>query len=121
MAAFKERIEKLKENKEQQQFIEGVVFTLDGLFRYGSLKDLVTPFKREQFISCALANTYSTAYHMELDPETHMRGLVESKGKYEAESFIIAMAMNEILGAPVNISEKMRVEEMLFLASIKEV
>ncbi|MBI5732650.1 hypothetical protein HY967_01680 [Candidatus Jorgensenbacteria bacterium] len=118
MKRFDERLAALKTKEEKQQFIEGAVFALDGCFREGNLGNL-TPLQREHFIQSMLANTYSTAHHQKLDPETHMRELIESNGMEIAQSYVRALEFHILLGIPVSFDEKMQIQQMVMIAGIE--
>lgn len=118
LSRFEERLEMLKTGKGKQQFIEGVVFALDGCFREGGLGDL-TPLQRENFIHSMFANTYSAAHIQNLDPETHMRKIAESHGKAVARSYLRALEIQLKLGIPVDFEEVSSVRQILMVADIE--
>jgi len=111
--AFSERLAGLK-TEEKQQFIEGAVFALDALFRYGNLKDL-TPVSREMFIGSVLANSYSAAFHQNLNSDKHMKGLVESHNMQAAEAFVGAAKIQLDAGVPLTFDEEMQVKQMAMM------
>ncbi|MFA5870869.1 MAG: hypothetical protein WC842_03215 [Candidatus Paceibacterota bacterium] len=116
--AFNQRLAELKTDEEKQQFIEGAVFALDALYRYGSLKDL-SPVGREIFIG-SLANSYSTAFHQKLDPDKYIKDLIKSRSTQTAEAFVSAAKVQQESGVPLTFEEEARIRQMTMLAQFVE-
>lgn len=94
--------ERLKElsPEEQQQYLEGLVHAFDAMTRYANPTD-ITPLEQQNFIGSAKSWAYSRAYHLGLDPEKYMRGLIESSGEHTVKSYAVAAKLQELLGLPI--------------------
>jgi hypothetical protein len=98
--------------EQQQQYLEGLVHAFDAMTRYASPLGL-TPFEREEFIGSAKSAAYSKAYHLNLDPETRMKGLVESDRKGVAESYLFAAQAHAALRIPLDQEQIMRLDMVI--------
>lgn len=117
--AFDERLNALKTNEEKQQFLEGAFFAFDAYFRYANPLKLEKPLDRELFMGSAKSNIYSQTGHLNLNPDLFMKDLVENSGVGEAASFEFAGGLNEALGFPLSMSEKMDIKNITMAAAIE--
>lgn len=121
--AFGKRINALS-SEEEQQFIEGVVFALDALVRFGELDVTegvqgLTLMEFFEFLGTLKSNAYSTAVSKkDLDSETHMQPLIESDTPYHAKAFVNAGFINILVGKKLSISEKIRIQNYVTLSGI---
>jgi hypothetical protein len=118
---YDEMEERLKDlpQEQQQQYLEGLVHAFDSVTRYASPQEL-TPFEKEEFTGSAKSWAYSKAHHLKLDPETRMRGLIESDGEGVANSFAFAAQVQEAMGIPLDMEQTMRLQQVVMVYQFKK-
>ena len=100
--------------KQQQQYLEGLVHAFDSLTRYANPQDL-TPLEREEFIGSAKSCAYSKTYDLNLDPQSRMKRLMETDEKGVAGSYIFAAKVQQALQIPLDQEQLMRLEQVLMV------
>ncbi len=115
--AIEQRLNPLSE-EEQQQFLEGILITLDAMQRYANL-GLLSPLEREKFIGYVKSDVYSRTMHKGLDSETHMTPIMDGDAEYKAKSLGIAAKVQEALGMEVDFRDKMEIEQMALVYAFK--
>ena len=100
--------------EQQQQYLEGLVHAFDSVTRY-TLPEQVTPFERENFIAYAKSCAYSKTDHLGLDPDTKMRGLIESDGEGVAKLYAFAVEAQEALGIPLTTEQAMKLQQVILV------
>ena len=104
--------------EQQQQYLEGLVHAFDAVTRF-TQPDQLTPIEREEFIGSVKGWAYSCAYHLHLDPETHMRGLVETAAEGIAKAYNFAAKVQAMFGLPLTADQLMRLEQVNSLYQMK--
>ncbi len=112
------RLENLS-SKEKQQYLEGLVHAFDAITRYASPQKL-TPFEREEFIGIMKSQAYSKTHHLNLDPETTMKGLIESDSEGIMESYLFAAKIQMALGTPLNFEQQHKLDQIVMVYKIDE-
>ncbi|MBT3397606.1 hypothetical protein HOA55_03545 [archaeon] len=113
-----ERLEGLS-TAEQQQFLEGLVYAYDSMTRHAGPASL-SPVEQQQFLSSAKSGAYSRTFHLDLDPEKHMKGLVESSRRNVAAAYIVAKALQELMGIPLDAEQERRISQVISIAGVPQ-
>jgi hypothetical protein len=105
-----ERIDELSK-EEQQLYFEGLIYGLNTLTQ-GAEKAKLVPFEREEFISSAKSWAYSRTHHLELDPESRMKGLIatDKEGVYKCMN--TAATLQKLMGIPISFDQTMTLKNV---------